>query len=297
MDENEKIYFYVKNNSDLKEAAVEVQKDTDGNVTGEVGLIVTRGARIGFSSLSGPSYFAQHPMVPILDEDSVPAEANGKLTVTPKEARQLAETVLEGTDMVVRDLYLTDDAAFGYADGITQPAETYAYRVYCVRKTQGILQSFLRENATPAGGSFAPTWNYETLEIFIGNGSLLDLDWRSPHTVGETVVEDAALLSFEEIQKIFNKMMPITLDPAAITEHYASVDIRIDTIVLELQRVTEQNSIENGLLVPVWNFYGTRTNTEKSGEIYIDHNGSYDPLRFLTINAIDGSVIDVWKGY
>jgi hypothetical protein len=145
--------------------------------------------------------------------------------------------------------------------------------------------------------TFPPIWDYENLEIYIGNEGLISFIWRSPHTIGDTLVEDASLLPFEEIMKIFNKMMPITADPAIAKEYYQSVEINIDRIVLELQRITEQNSIENGLLVPVWNFYGTSTYTDKSGEIIPRYNGLFDPQSLLTINAIDGTIIDVTRGY
>ncbi len=54
----------------------------------------------------------------------------------------MAESILAGTDMVVRKIELTDDANLGNYDGKVSPAESYAYRIYCVRQTQGIAQSF-----------------------------------------------------------------------------------------------------------------------------------------------------------
>ncbi len=258
---------------------------------------VRRSASLSYSSKESFRPYTQHPMQPILDENAVPIAAQGKLTISPKEARQLAETVLAGTDMVVRDIYLTDDENLGHYNGTVSGAESYAYRIYCVRQTAGIMQSFVRSASQTDEGMMSSSWHYEILEMLIGNEGIIDFDWQSPHTVGEAVVEDAALLPFEEIMKIFNKMLPITLDSAAITESYQAVELDIHQIVLELQRITEQNSIENGLLVPVWNFYGTRVDTDKSGKASIDHNGVFDPQSFLTINAIDGSIIDVRRGY
>lgn len=257
------------------------------------------GATMSFSTEAGSKNFAQHPMVPILDENSIPAEANGKLTVTPKEARQLAESILDGTDLVVREMYLTDDENLGGYDDIVSDAETYVYRVYCVRQTAGVRQSFLRGLTTTDvdGDGTAPRWFYENLVMHIGNEGLIDFDWHSPHTISETVVEDAALLSFQEIMEIFSKMLPITLDTVTAKAFYQSVDIRIDRVELEYQRIIEQNSIENGFLVPVWNFYGTRVDTEKSGETSVKYNENYDPRSFLTINAIDGSIINATRGY
>ena len=52
-----------------------------------------------------------------------------------------------------------------------------------------------------------------------------------------------------------------------------------------------------GLLVPVWDFFGTRkTETEYDGESYSDTT-DYPTWSYLTINAVDGSIIDRSLGY
>ena len=56
---------------------------------------------------------------------------------------------------------------------------------------------------------------------------------------------------FEDMIKI--KYLPESNMPGSV-----STTIDIQRVSLELFRITEQNSIENGLLVPVWNFYGTK---------------------------------------
>lgn len=62
---------------------------------------------------------------------------------------------------------------------------------------------------------------------------------------------------------------------------------------LSLRRIAEQNSVESGLIVPVWDFYATVRIAAKDGRVA--YQESSDPI--LTVNAIDGSVIDIAKGY
>ena len=58
--------------------------------------------------------------------------------------------------------------------------------------------------------------------------------------------------------------------------------------------VSEQDKIYSGLLVPVWDFYGPRSWTLGTGEPYT----FYDPDQsLLTINAVDGTIIDRSLGY
>jgi hypothetical protein len=56
----------------------------------------------------------------------------------------------------------------------------------------------------------------------------------------------------------------------------------------------ERDSYTTGLLVPVWNFFGTSTSQRDGREPNVSDQGDYP---FMTINAIDGSVIDIGKGY
>jgi hypothetical protein len=56
----------------------------------------------------------------------------------------------------------------------------------------------------------------------------------------------------------------------------------------------ERDSYTTGLLVPVWNFYGTFSFPDEQDAREVSH---YEENPVLTINAIDGSVIDLGKGY
>ena len=66
----------------------------------------------------------------------------------------------------------------------------------------------------------------------------------------------------------------------------------VDRVALELSRVTNRKSDEKGLLIPVWNFYGSYLFTYDDGDFSSsdERQGFPDPL--LRINAIDGSIIE-----
>ena len=81
-------------------------------------------------------------------------------------------------------------------------------------------------------------------------------------------------------------------------ENYAGNDCvfscKIEKVTLTLRRIMEQNNAENGFFVPVWDFYGTTQTTYKN-EPPSEFFSNNRPL--LTINAIDGTVIDLNRGY
>ncbi len=98
--------FTVENNNDLKESIV---YEYDGGCSA---LPVERGAKMFyFDSRYDRKNERWHdsPLLPITDESKPPAEALGKLKITPKEARESIERLLSGTDMVVYNISLTSD--------------------------------------------------------------------------------------------------------------------------------------------------------------------------------------------
>lgn len=73
--------------------------------------------------------------------------------------------------------------------------------------------------------------------------------------------------------------------------------ITVEEIRLELRRVREQNSVTDGLLIPVWSFYGNQWQTKKDGSEPEITGTEGSQTCLLTINAVDGSIIDLAKGY
>ena len=100
-------------------------------------------------------------------------------------------------------------------------------------------------------------------------------------------------MPFSEIMDIFRKMTPVVYEyELTNSENLKRIEIKVDRITLSLQRVAEQDNIDSGLLIPVWNFWGERN--------YIYSESTWDWAQgasLLCINAIDGSIIDPQKGY
>ena len=64
----------------------------------------------------------------------------------------------------------------------------------------------------------------------------------------------------------------------------------MNRVHLGLMRIKAKDTRGEGLLIPVWDFWGTRDFPADSGE-YVDEQ------ILLTVNAIDGTVIDRDLGY
>ena len=132
-------------------------------------------------------------------------------------------------------------------------------------------------------GTFQIPWTYETLTVYVGDDGIEELRWEAPYTLTETVTEDSALMAFDDIMDIFEKMYLVEQDGM-------EADVTVTDIRLGYMRVLKQDEQGVGLLVPVWDFFGSVSYENELG--YAQPGGS-----LLTINAIDGSIIDRSLGY
>ena len=132
-------------------------------------------------------------------------------------------------------------------------------------------------------------WPGEMVEFMINDEGIVGFCWNAPLDIVETVVDHAALKSFEEITATFEQMMPITAAESPESGYDMETEINIDRITLTYSRISEKDSFDTGLVIPVWAFHGTR-----KAERYSDENEYFVQM---AINAIDGSVIDASLGY
>ena len=146
------------------------------------------------------------------------------------------------------------------------------------------------------GGYVKKDWPLESIEFHINDDGIVGFDYNAPLEVIETVVDGAGMKSFEEVRSTFETMAAIqNADPNL--EYYQKnggeptpVTIEVDRVVLGYARISEADSFDTGLLVPVWDFRGTVT-------LNTDYNSWSNYCSILTINAIDGSIIDRSLGY
>lgn len=128
------------------------------------------------------------------------------------------------------------------------------------------------------------------MSVTVDRTGIRSLTWSSPIEIVERIVEDSSVMAFSDIQAIAEKMLFVTYEFQA---HGAkSLKLNISDVKLEAMRVVEQGTEKSGLLVPVWNFYGMRHLEYEDGS-----SSSTNKMILLSINAIDGSIINISKGY
>ena len=139
------------------------------------------------------------------------------------------------------------------------------------------------------------TWAYEKVEILVNQEGLQYVQILNLYQVGEKQVENVEMKPFSEIAKIFEQM--IQIQNADMGED-RTVNLQIDRVTLGYMRVYDPGADSaSGILVPVWDFFGTETGkTTIEGET-MDISVCQPDYSFLTINAVDGTVINRSLGY
>ena len=159
----------------------------------------------------------------------------------------------------------------------------------------------LTGTASPENEQSVGYWGYERITIYVNENGVVYFSWQNPYSEPEIQTADSQLMSFSDVSDIFAKMIMVkNSNQKVINDKNGFVvinSIDIDKVSLNMMRIRDKNNYEQGLLVPVWDFWGT-ISYELEDEAYRDvvYNGKYYSIH-LTVNAIDGTIIDRELGY
>lgn len=225
----------------------------------------------------------------------VPPSMNGQ------DARKLAEDAVAGlglSDFVCSGHRI--DTPYDFANDAEDAPRKGVYEFMFTRQIGGVTITYTNDDGNEADvgdsakcgeGYYAMPWNYEKVRIIVDDQGILCLLWNSPYAVNDILTDSSAMKPFSEIQSIFENMMPVVDNIYDTSEQGLTCDMYITELRLGLMRVTEKDIGTSGLLIPVWDFMGYTEDSE--GEVY----GKDGYNSQLTINAIDGSIINRAFGY
>ncbi|HHV08998.1 MAG TPA: hypothetical protein GXX75_01815 [Clostridiales bacterium] len=221
------------------------------------------------------------------------------LSISPEDARNKAAEALRALNIPDMELYSCEEV-WGSAflqGGVVKQQERHAYRLEFVRSLGGTLLTYAENNigrtVVPiderTGERLAASWPYERVMFIIDDTGIVEFLWESPYEVMEQVVGHTKLMPFEDIQDIFSTMILVT---HAQYGEDVKLAFNIDQVQLGMARIQENDDPVTGLIVPVWDFFGTMAIEYDGGQELLTEHVSH-----LTVNAIDGSIIDRTRGY
>ncbi len=224
------------------------------------------------------------------------ADEPWEIAISEEEALEMGTELMEklGLD-VVCDLIEPVVFSVNYS-GI-------GYRMEFVRQVNGlpIAYSMYPGTAVEENSSGEEIWGYERISVYAAKAGIVYFSWENPHTGPVLETEDAKLMAFSDIHDIFGKMIMIKnqyLQNANEVNGFDTIrNVNVDKVQLSLMRVRDKGSFEQGLIIPVWDFYGSITahTDDENYKQYVFEGPHYETL--LTLNAIDGTLIDRELGY
>lgn len=234
-----------------------------------------------------------------------------------EEAKKLCFDFFKAANMedqiIIGAAFMVNDQSTGlrgtwengkYVEENKVAAQNYAYQIFLARNENGIPE-LVNTDASLTGDNVSIPWGYEYICFTVDKNGIQNISWQFPTVVTDTVVKQATLKPYSEIEAIFQDMIKIEYE--AMTNLFygekGKMEVNVDDVQLCLVRIREQGGSLSGLLVPAWVFYGHNVGIDAEGNRNYDHyNGSVSvwpkaPIVLLTINAIDGTIIDLAKGY
>lgn len=128
--------------------------------------------------------------------------------------------------------------------------------------------------------------NYEQILIAINReGQVTSFMWHNPYAYGEAG-EAQTFMPFERVLSVARQMLPLKYQ--WMEAYGGTVSLRVNRIELGYMALLQRDK-QNFALTPVWNFYG---NYDDSA-----NNIRSSVLPLLTVNATDGTVVDIEYGY
>lgn len=223
-------------------------------------------------------------------------EVKKHINISFEDAKAIADEKIK--TLGLKDLELNESGySLFYVNTFTKDnIKDGAYNFNYTRKLNNFPISYTTNfgGASEEGSSAVP-WGYEVVDIKVGDDGILDVDIQNLYDIGDVKKENVKILNFEDVIKIFGQMMEAS--NTAINELAEQKIYHITKIKLGYCRIYDpQTDNKTGELVPVWDFYGGFDLDFKDGNSVRD-NGKYSNESMLTINAVDGTIIDRSLGY
>lgn len=209
----------------------------------------------------------------------IPSEALSKADAEPYIQKLLEQLPFEGFSV-------TASYPCVYPDDYFRDVPCWVF--YLTRSVNGVPET--ATGATQRVDEYDKPWGYESIRVVVDKDGVAGLEYQNPYQVTEIVLEQTNLLPFSEIEDRFLKMIPVyknnLMDESFETYRYEYIitDIRLGLVSIE------EADAKSGLLVPVWDFMGYKICTYQDGSQDILYAAGLHS--FLTLNAVDGSIID-----
>ena len=283
----------------------------------------------GYVRLSGNSArFAGIVCYKFSDDTRVPRKISAQTVAeTDSEseeiviAKQVAQNFIDKTKLkkvMLGDVFISldnphgDPAEYGFIDKVVF-SERKFYVVCFERKIgENTIDYSLYEGDEDSSGYSIP-WPYERMEVWVEGNEIVQFRWSAPSQVNEIMNENVALqIDYEQAIDLSVNHLFVKYSYLFDENVVKKINAEIAKVRLEMVRVKEADTNEY-IIIPAWKIYGNvlqvlteeeknRINTTKMMDTdeYLNADDftvlSYYP-NIVTVNALDGTIINMKSGY
>jgi hypothetical protein len=213
-------------------------------------------------------------------EDSISISGTGNACgYTEDEAKELAETFFEQlgfTDYAVNAVYNAMINGDVSGEGVN------GYLVYFGRRAKSMTTVY--QSWITYGSLFSYTddisYGYEGAWVYVSDAGVTECGVINPMSVKEINTENAALLSFSNMDEMAQEYMKNIADKVIDSK----TTEKISEVEFGLGRVSDETG-ESFSLIPMWYYF-----SKNYSDLYVNRDALF------AVNAIDGSIIDVNTG-
>lgn len=198
-------------------------------------------------------------------------EWKAKLRTAPEEFEKKAAALAEELGMTQYRVAGGEAVSVG-----NSWEESPGYLVHFTRVVDGVQVNY-RSGYHGTISGLDLWWDDECFDLLYDDDGVVGMIWQNPYALREESGGYAELLSFEQIQDVFRKMMP---------EKYKGLGGTAEFVITKAQlgymRAWESGEAVEATLIPVWDFYGYQKGEGEEGKPFCS---------WMTINAMDGTVL------
>ena len=266
-----------------------------------------------------PSFFSN-------SEDPLYEHTASSLNINDEDAQNIAKQVLNNLgikNMKIGEVNLGYIVKVGNDGKAAMKKECYEISIYRCHNSIFAPQIIGRGSNVESEGNYSMPVEQEYMKVFVDDEGIICFVWSSPMETAEVLNQNVAIKDFSEIKEYFKQQF-LNLY-SYDSENFEYIEYHIDKIVLNLARIKIPDKSDEYMVVPVWDFFGTRATKYVEGEkldavravgdnykidsrydnkrVSFNDDGQeklhiyYLNTSYLTINASTGAIINRNLGY
>lgn len=226
-----------------------------------------------------------------------------RIELSYEDCKLMAESLIKKLDGMDTDLSIVG-SRIGYSidafAGYTKETSPQCYTFTFARVYNGVYAYPINYLRKQDHVNYSQVVETERLNLIIDNSGICYFNWSNPTAYRNTVSQDVPLVDFSTITEVFQDYCGYKFSWVPTYDNIpddTTVTININRVEFNLMMTLEKDDIGSYIMIPVWDFIG---DIDYDQEVFTIEGKPYygeQDVAILTINAIDGTVIDREQGY